>query len=220
MSMTIKSGNAADFSQGSIALKESFLALRERFIWIAKCWATYRAFYESGSKTDDVMRRSAPWFFHDFNLIIIDYLILEICKVTDRSVTMGRENLTVENLWDQLNAVGMIQNGASEIRSSYECVKNYKDFIKDARNRLVAHFDKETVLKGEGLGGHDADEVYVFFDNLEIFSDCVGRLVGAGPQSFKWGSPGPGDALDLLKVLKRGLANNEKFEVEGAEVRS
>src|SRR5687767_13325193 len=115
MTMTNESGNATNLSQGGIALKESFLALRERFIWIAKCWATYRTLYESGPKTDDVMRRSAAWFFHDFNLIIIDYLILEICKVTDRSVSRGRENLTVENLWDQLNAVGMIQSGASEI---------------------------------------------------------------------------------------------------------
>jgi len=188
------------------ALAESFLELRERFKWIAQCWATYRALYESGSMTDDLMRRSAAWFFHDFNLIIIDYLILEICKVTDPSVTMNRENLTVENLWDQLNAVGLIQGGESEIRSAYEGVKKYRYLIKDARNRLVAHFDKESVLKGDGLGGHDADEVRLFFDNLEIFSDCVGRLTGVGPLSFKSGSPGKGDVLDLLKVLKRGLA--------------
>ena len=199
------------------AIAESFLAIRERFIWLAKCWATYRALYESGPKTDDLMRRSAAWFFHDFNLIIIDYLILEICKVTDPSVTMKRENLTVENLWKQLHVVGMIKCGESEIRSAYEEVKKYRDLIKGARNRLVAHFDKETVLKGEGLGGHDADEVRVFFDNLEIFSDCVGRLVGVGPRSFKWGSPGPGDALDLLKVIKKGLSHQSESAVPAIE---
>jgi len=213
MIMTIKNGASMGTAKEIEALTESFLALRERFSWIANCWAMYRTLYESGPKTDDLMRQSAAWFFHDFNIIIIDYLIIEICKVTDRSKTMGRDNLTVENLWDQLCAANLIKPGDAEISGAYEKVKKYRDVIKDARNRLIAHFDKETVLKGEGVGGHDANEVYAFFDNLEILSDCVGRLVGVGPLSFKWGSPGKGDTLDLLKVIKQGLnKRNRKTE--------
>lgn len=189
------------------SLKSDFLALREQFIWINICRSTYVSLYESGPETDALLRRSAAWFFDDLNIMIINYILLEICKVTDPVMTMGRENLTIPNLWKQMQEFGIISDSDLEIREAHEQVMKYRGLIKNARNRLIGHLDKKTVLGKNGVGGHHPDEVSNFFNNLQVFSDCAGRAIGVGPLDFSGGSPGKGDVLDLLKLLKGGLSH-------------
>ena len=43
-----------------------------------------------------------------------------------------------------------------------------------------------------------------FFENLQSYFDVAGVAVGVGPLDFR-SSPGPGDVLDLIHTLKRGM---------------
>jgi hypothetical protein len=83
---------------------------------------------------------------------------------------------------------------------------HYRNLIKDSRNKLLSHLDKESVLMGQPIGEHAKDEVTAFFQSLYGYVDAVGNAVGIGPLDFRT-TVGPGDVLDLVKVLKRGVTS-------------
>ena len=58
-------------------------------------------------------------------------------------------------------------------------------------------------MSGQPIGAHAASEVSTFFNHLYTYVDEVGRGCGIGPLDFKTTS-GPGDVLDLLRVMRAG----------------
>ncbi len=88
-----------------------------------------------------------------------------------------------------------------EIAEFSSGLSRYRDLVKDSRNKLISHLDKETVLSGLTIGEHSEEEVTNFFECLQGYVDAVGNAVGVGPLDFR-SSARPGDALDLIKALK------------------
>jgi hypothetical protein len=83
-------------------------------------------------------------------------------------------------------------------------------YIEEARNRLLAHYDKETVPacrplrafpKGANRDALEAMEVIANAFYKESFGEIIGALVTSHP----------GDVLDLKKGLQMGVAFNHLF---------
>ncbi len=190
------------------SLEETFLAFRTQCIWLQTCFNTYAALYESGEETNEsgeetsrVMSAAAPLFFHDLNVILVEYCLLQVCRLTDPPQSSGRDNLTVKHI----NALLTAENKFTpEISSAAEGLAHYRSLIRDSRNWIISHVDKRTLIEGLPIGAHSQAEVSAFFDNLYRYVDEVGRVVGVGPLDFRCTS-GPGDVLDLLRHLKAGL---------------
>src|SRR5207244_10164704 len=85
-------------------LQEAFLAFREQCIWLQTCFNIYTALYESGGHSSRVMSATAPLFFHDLNHILVEYWLLQVCRLTDPPRTSSRDNLTVKHINDLLAA--------------------------------------------------------------------------------------------------------------------
>ena len=51
------------------------------------------------------------------------------------------------------------------------------------------------------IGEHAKEEVTEFFSCLQGYVDAVGNTIGVGPLDFR-ATPGSGDVLDLIKVLR------------------
>ena len=83
-------------------------------------------------------------------------------------------------------------------------LSRYRNLVKDGRNRLISHLDKESVLKDLPIGDHAEKEVTAFFENLYGYVDAVGNSINVGPLDFRT-TAGTGDVLDLIKTLRRGL---------------
>lgn len=182
-------------------LEETFLAFREQCIWLQTCFNTYVGLYESGEETSGVMSAAAPLFFHDLNLILGAYCLLQVCRLTDPPRSSGRDNLTVKHI----NALLTAENKFTpEIPSAAEGLAHYRSLIRDSRNWIISHADKRTLIEGLPIGAHSQVDVLAFFDNLYRYVDEVGRVVGVGPLDFRCSS-GSGDQLDLLRHLKAGL---------------
>lgn len=178
--------------------RRRFLAFREECIWLRCCYNTYTTLYESGSDVLQTLSKTASIFFHDFNMILIDYCILLICRITDPAKSFGRDNLTVQHLNSLLRERGVFND---EICRYSKDLHAYREKVKPVRDRLIAHRDADSVMNGKPLGNHEKEDVEKFFDSLQEYADAVGNAIGEGPLDFRT-IPGPGDAIDLIRKLR------------------
>ena len=181
------------------ALREKFVHFREECIWLTNCYNLYKTLYEGGPETDALLHRVAPALFLDLNRIVIDHILLQICKITDPAQTGAQQNLTLANLNKHLQTINLY---SSDIELVSDELSAYREVIKPARNKLISHLDWKTVRDGQSLAAHAADEVNQFFAGLFRYTDLVGEACGIGPLDYRV-SACAGDAIDLLRFLRQ-----------------
>ena len=180
-------------------LQQTFLTFREQCIWLQTCYDMHKALFESGESTTNTLSSAAPLFFHDLNLILVEYCLLQVCRITDPPKSLGKDNLTVKHINSLLQAEGLL---TSEISAASDGLARYRGLISDSRNWVISHADKRTLLDGLPIGAHTQADVSAFFESLYQYVDSVGTAVGVGPLDFRTTS-GAGDALDLVRKLAR-----------------
>jgi AbiU2 len=162
--------------------------------------------------TQSLMERTAHMFFNDLNNILADYFLLEVAKLTDPATSIvgkdsTRENFTVANL---IETVEWSFDCLRQINELNDTVMSFRKHIKLARHRLLAHYDKETVISGTSLGGFPVGEDKKLLEALEqmcnlFHSAAFGEILG---EMVPYHS---GDVLDLKKALKRAIAFDKLF---------
>lgn len=182
-------------------LQKAFEQFREQCIFIRVQYINFINLFESGEEVLDVLEKSAIHFFQDINVILANYLYLQIGNITDPASTFGKDNLTSNFLDRELKNLGLWN---SDIEKYSAAILHYRSLIILARNKRVAHFDKEAALNNEDIGEHTQNDVDEFFKNLQRYNDAVAIALGLSPVDFQ-GISGPGDVLDLIKVLKEDL---------------
>jgi hypothetical protein len=100
-------------------------------------WTHYQTVFEGSDLKRELLQSTADKFFRDLKLMLIEHLILQICKLTDPETTMGKRNLTVQ----------FLINNADFSASPRELVKltkiadriaAFRKRILPARNKLSA----------------------------------------------------------------------------------
>ena len=94
--------------------------------------------------------------------------------------------------------------GGYFVKTLDESIRDYGKRLQPVRNKIVGHSDLETYVTDPVLGAHPKEKLDEFFENLQSYFDVAGVAVGVGPLDFR-SSPGPGDVLDLIHTLRRGL---------------
>jgi hypothetical protein len=154
-----------------------------------------------------LMENTANSFFGDLNTILQHYILLEFAKITDPATTRGHENFTIENL---IESIDWPQDVRDTLISLNDKTKKFRGYIIEARNKLLAHMDKEVHLTNKVLGGFPKGEEETFLQTLvEIcetthkacFNSNFGKIVVTEE----------GDVHDLKKTLKSALAFEKKF---------
>ena len=182
-------------------LQKLFIAFREQCIWIRCCYNTYHTLYESNDRTKRILIDSAPIFFDDLNSILREFILLQICKITDPAETAGHKNLTVESLNIELCNHNLMTQEISDFSAG---LSHYRDLVIEVRNKLIGHLDRETVLNDVPIGGHAKEDDIKFFEDLQGYNDAVGNGVDVGLLDFRTNA-GSGDVFDLMKTLKHGI---------------
>lgn len=183
---------------------------RDYFIGLKTKLNTYEELFEN-DKAKFLMENTAKSFFLDFNEIIVSYLLLEFAKITDHesSIVKGgkRENFTVENL---INAIEWPDNIKGRLEELKNETKRFHSLIETARNRQLAHYDKESYLRNIVLGDFTSEEGMKFIKALEeicniTFQACFGTIVGDIVVSM------PGDVQELKNALRKALVYDRLF---------
>jgi len=116
----------------------------------------------------ELLQSVAPTFFKDMNLMLIEHLILQICKITDPEESLGRKNLTLKFLINNSD----FSNAPVEsdrLKRLGDSMHAFRMKIVPARNRLIGHLDRHSVLDGKALGGADKNSWDQFWLDLQEF---------------------------------------------------
>ncbi len=165
--------------------------------------------YELSNATDKAdMKSVAPVFFGDLNHILIEYVIQQICKITDPEIKVGKQNHTVEFFVNNADFTGEIGTPeAPEKLARMEKLKtemgSFREKLKPARDKLISHLDREAVLADANLGIASTEEWNAFWANLQEFVAILHeRYVGTPLHINSVGMLSDTDGL--LKALRHG----------------
>jgi len=177
-------------------LKLDFEAFRDQAIEVRKENNLYCNLFSEENR--DILSNVASTFFTDIAVIIHRDWKLQVCKIMDSAEMNGRENITIDLINLQLGGENLLN---ADIKNTTEKLKRFGKKLNAARNKRLAHTDREAHFNGQPLGGTSEDEHSEFLSELQKYCDQVGVLIGLGPLDFS-SSPCRGDELDLLRKLK------------------
>jgi transcriptional regulator with XRE-family HTH domain len=175
-------------------------------------WRHYQIIFEGTDLKRELLQSIAHTFFGDLNQLLIEHLILQICKITDPEESMGRKNLTVRFLLNNSD-FSAAPDDLDKLKRLSDRMHNFRAKIAPARNRLIGHLDRESVLLGEPLGGADTSDWNQFWLDLQDFLQIVHkRYVDPQGHFYLNGVGALSDADSLVKALKESTYFHALFD--------
>src|SRR5579864_4384963 len=167
-----------------------------------------RGTYEHIRKLSDdeggrnLLHRAAPIFFGDLNRILIEMLILEVCRITDPASAGKFDNHTVEFLAKNAD-FSSAPESAARLRELCDAINMFRDKLKPARDKRISHLNRQTVRDRITLGAASDGEWNNFWLNLQEFLSIIyERYVGS---PMKLNDVGLLSDIDgLFKQLRNG----------------
>jgi hypothetical protein len=158
-----------------------------------------RLFSESSKAEQAAMESVAPRFFEDLAQVFAEYVITSACRVTDPCVdTRGNKNLVIEHFTNALVRFEPLHRQLTELQAS---MGEQRRRIEEARNKLTAHADLETIRARKQLGTASWPEWYQFWNDLGAFVSLVHEHVLGLPFEIR-AAMVRGDAEMVLKKLQ------------------
>lgn len=193
-------------------LHNNFKMLRDLAINLRQTFDTFNFLFAADPETDEILKSSAVLFFYDLNQIMVEYLILLIGRITDRREMHGRANLTIPYMTHLIfedNELDLNIQAETRLKIAEldEQIGVYRELLAPARNRIVAHNDREAYVFHQTLGDHTKEQMDQFFNNIQEYFDEVGNAIGVGPLDFQYVA-GDGDVQSLIRVLR----NSQRVE--------
>lgn len=178
-------------------------AFRNFCVYLRSIFRHFQILFEEGADLRrELLQSIAPTFFGDINHMLIEHLILQICKITDPEESFGRKNLTVAflvNNSDFSTAPGKLER----LKELSDSMHGFRAKIVPARNRLIGHLDRHSVLDGKALGGADKDEWTQFWLDLQAFLHIMDKhYIDPAGHFYLNGVGYLSDADSLIKSLK------------------
>lgn len=131
--------------------------------------------FESSRSNIEIMKEYTPLLYGDLNRIFIEYILLQVCKLTDPATDhRGIQNLTISFL-----VKGTDFSNSPETKIKLENLSNklkaFRDKHISVRNKLISHYDRDTILTCSKLGGADPELWNDFWLNLQEFVYIIYR---------------------------------------------
>ena len=167
-------------------------------VWLYSIRKHFSDLFELGDKRSELLIEVASTFFHDLNLIMIEYILVQQCMLTDpASSGVGKENLTT-NFIVSLNWSPSTLN---RLRLANDKLMIFRAQIVDARNKLISHLDLKTKLHPVSMGSFTSADEKLFWASLQDFVDAAHEEAIGGPFDFKVPMP-DGDVASLIHGLR------------------
>ena len=122
-------------------------------VFVRSIYLHARELFETSSNEDKaLMKRTAGTFFGDLNRVLNEYVILQVCKITDPAHDVyNNDNHTIAFLLEHYDFSSdlPILNRLKELRASMQA---FRKKIEPARHKLISHLDRATILASRPLG--------------------------------------------------------------------
>ena len=161
------------------------------------------------------MEKTARAFFEVVTNTLIDHFLLGVAKLSDPATSShGKdENLTIDNM---LLTVDWAPDVSSELARLNEAVHQFRGYIKKARDKLLAHYDKGIVLSGKTLGAFPPREERRVLDVLEEMCNLMYKASTGGTYGQMLCSK-QGDVSYLREAMKKAIAFDKLVEQSKGE---
>jgi hypothetical protein len=158
-----------------------------------------RIFAEGTDAEHAAMEEVAPRFFADLAQVFGEFAISSACRVTDPWLDkFGNKNLTVKFF---TNILGRFVALHAQLLLLQARIEEHRDRIENARNKLTAHADLDTILSGEPIGAATWPQWHQFWEDLGEFVSLVHENVEGSPFDIR-AAMVRGDAEMVLKKIQ------------------
>jgi len=165
-------------------------------------WSHYQTLFQGSDLKRELLQNTANTFFRDLNQMLIEHLILQICKLTDPESTMGERNLTIQFLVKNADFSASPRELA-KLTTIAARILAFRKRILPARNKLISHLDLNAALGRKSLGRAPIATWLTFWLDLQDFVAIMyRRYVSARATFYLNGVGGMSDADLLVKALK------------------
>lgn len=161
-------------ASGIITTKEDVQAFADSCVLLRSQWEHFRILFEGSELKRELLQTTAPTFFGDLNRLLIEHLVLHICRLTDNAQMSGRKNLTVKFLIEHtdFSAAPDTLDRLSKISANIDA---FRKKILPARHRFISHLDLEAVRLDQPLGVASDAEWKQFWFDLQDFLELMFR---------------------------------------------
>lgn len=188
----------------STHLQEVFDLLTDDRTWLQVRWQMYTELFRTNAARLELLNNSGSTFFVDLRRVLIDDVILGVCRMIEpaghgsrTNATLGRLALVSREEGDETLA-GKLENALPEVTSETEALRKHRD-------KRIGHRDLNTVLKPEdnplpGITADSIDHVLGLIGSfLNIYEDHFGEAI----THFDWVNVSQGAEV-LIHRLKYG----------------
>lgn len=173
-------------------------AFCEDCVWVRSLRTHFGELFESSERRSALLLEVADTFFHDLNLMMVEYIMLQQCKLTDpASMGKDKDNLTTNYILG-LNWSHETRRVLAETNAH---LMQFRGKILDARRKLIAHLDLRARLNAFALGEVTQADELAFWEHLQTFADAAHREALGGPFEIA-ATMQSGDIPSLVHALK------------------
>lgn len=177
-----------------------FELLRDQCILLRQNYNTYNQLFSEENR--ELLDKVAPVFFSDVAEIMHRDWILQACKLMDPAKTTMKnsvfENISIKLINEQTEICDLFSQSIKDLSQK---ILDYGDKIRPARDKRLAHYDREYQVNNITLGVTTERELCDFIKNIQSYCNEIGIAIGIGPLDFS-SSGCKGDILDLIKYLR------------------
>jgi len=114
-----------------------YYCLWQELAWLFSKWNEYKTLFGTKPSRIELLNNAAPHFFRVVQDSLWEDTILHIARLTDPPKSMGKDNLSVQ----QLPGLVSDSNLSTELGRLVDIAKQESEFCRDWRNRRLAHRD-------------------------------------------------------------------------------
>jgi thermostable 8-oxoguanine DNA glycosylase len=169
-------------------------------------WAHYQIIFEGSDLKRELLQNTAPTFFRDLNSVLIEHLILQICKLTDpESTRIGKNvysNLTTQFLFNNAD-FSKAPRELAKLTKLVARINAFRARIVPARNKLIGHLDLNAAHRRRSQGRASVAAWHQFWFDLQDFLTIMHwRYVSKRVPYYLNGVGRVSDAEQLVKALQ------------------
>ena len=205
----------------SVPIPESVLPIwtlvYDETVWVNAYWKIFNQLFGGPQDQLDLLNRSAGFCFYVIKDALATDIQLTLCKLSDPAESSGKTNATAKHLRDEIKKLGSVV--ADGLDDSLETFTNACGPLRNARNKMIAHLDRTTVIgtgQVKSVPSTTKAEVDKAVHALCDFTNAAAKLLGEAHTAFQLfitRGEGGDDLMALLRMAERyqDLQRQEKI---------
>jgi hypothetical protein len=138
--------------------------------WLYESWQTRKLLFDQNPNQENLKRPHYEHFVLSLNVTLGQYCALQVAKLHDPAIQMGKKNLSVDYIIDHGDWDSATLQSLKSLRHKMSA---FSDIMKIARNKIVAHNDLKVILREPVLGDFDPGADDEYFRCLKEFASLV-----------------------------------------------